>query len=67
MALTTCNECGNQVSTTADFCPHCGYRFQTTKNKTIGCLLLLFRLVIYIGLAYLVLRIAMCVADVYYV
>ena len=25
MALEKCPECGGQLSTTARFCPHCGY------------------------------------------
>lgn len=33
MALKKCKECGNEVSTNADSCPHCGARL---KNK-MGC------------------------------
>lgn len=28
MSLTSCDECGQQVSTTADTCPHCGRPFR---------------------------------------
>lgn len=28
MSLTSCKECGGQVSTTADACPHCGHPFR---------------------------------------
>lgn len=26
MALINCNECGKEISTGADACPHCGYK-----------------------------------------
>jgi hypothetical protein len=37
MALTVCKECGNQVSTKADACPHCGAK-QKRRISTLGCL-----------------------------
>lgn len=36
MALKQCKECGNEVSTKADNCPHCGARVKA--KKRIGCL-----------------------------
>jgi hypothetical protein len=32
MALTACRECGGQVSTSAEVCPHCGIRAPTASN-----------------------------------
>ena len=26
MALINCKECGKELSDSAEFCPHCGYR-----------------------------------------
>ena len=34
MALRKCKECGKEVSTKADLCPHCGAK---QKRKGIGC------------------------------
>ncbi|MEN6475661.1 MAG: zinc-ribbon domain-containing protein [Syntrophaceae bacterium] len=34
MALKKCKECGNEVSTKADKCPHCGAKVK----GNIGCL-----------------------------
>jgi len=34
MALTRCKECGREVSTKAEVCPHCGV---VVKKKTSGC------------------------------
>jgi len=34
MALKKCKECGKEVSTKADLCPHCGAK---QKRKNIGC------------------------------
>lgn len=49
MALTTCPECGREVSDTAVMCPHCGKTFnkQIAKNsasvrKVMFCLLIGF-------------------------
>lgn len=51
MALIKCPECGMQISTQADRCPHCG---APAKKKTGGCALLvavLFGVVLVVGLA----------------
>ena len=32
MAMVKCNECGNQLSTTASKCPHCG----ASSDKAVG-------------------------------
>ena len=34
MALTTCPECGKEMSTEAEFCPNCGYQQRETGRKT---------------------------------
>ena len=34
MAIMKCPECGNEVSSSADFCPHCGYKLKTNDNVT---------------------------------
>jgi hypothetical protein len=36
MALTTCRECGEQISTEAKTCPSCGIK--SPERKPIGCL-----------------------------
>lgn len=36
MALTTCPECNNAVSSEASKCPHCGYIFKTSSNSTMN-------------------------------
>lgn len=36
MALTTCRECGKQVSTDAKTCPHCGTSAPTKKKARGG-------------------------------
>jgi hypothetical protein len=33
MAMTTCRECGHQISTTAASCPSCGAMPKTTSSK----------------------------------
>jgi len=35
MALTKCKECGQQISSKAESCPHCGVK---VKAESIGCL-----------------------------
>jgi len=55
MALRPCKECGNEISTDAKICPHCGKR--TGMSKSSGCLLI-FALII------LVLIILAKIADV---
>jgi hypothetical protein len=45
MALKICKECGNQISTSADQCPHCG-----KKNRSgCGIFLLIFFFIIIIA------------------
>ena len=34
MSLITCPECGGKVSTTADACPHCGWRLDKARAAT---------------------------------
>ena len=34
MALMKCPECGNDVSTSAETCPHCGYRLKPSSHTT---------------------------------
>lgn len=46
MALTTCNECGEQISTAAKTCPKCGKR-RTTRLT-------------WLGLAFIVILVAYC-------
>lgn len=48
MALISCPECGQAVSTDADSCPHCGYRMHSTRGQkdiATGCGIILFWLV----------------------
>lgn len=35
MALLSCPECGNEVSSNADFCPQCGYSFKTQSQRKV--------------------------------
>lgn len=37
MALIKCRECGKEVSTKADVCPHCGAPQKKQQRKPIGC------------------------------
>lgn len=41
MALTTCEECGKDLSTEAKTCPHCGYRPRRTSIVTWAVLILI--------------------------
>lgn len=38
MAMTTCKECGGELSTKADACPRCGAKVQRTGCAAWGCL-----------------------------
>ena len=40
MAMIKCSECGNEVSTTADSCPHCGanVKKKEANNKILDLL-----------------------------
>jgi zinc-ribbon domain len=44
MALRPCKECGQQISSDAKFCPHCGKKRSTTAG--VGCLVLLGLLIL---------------------
>lgn len=37
MALTTCKDCGSEISHSAKTCPHCGAR-RPTERFTVNCL-----------------------------
>jgi predicted amidophosphoribosyltransferase len=39
MALKTCRDCGNEVSSAADTCPHCGRPLKRASQFLIGLLL----------------------------
>lgn len=42
MAMTKCKECGNEVSTKADSCPHCGAKLKREGiGAGSGCLVIL--------------------------
>jgi predicted nucleic acid-binding Zn ribbon protein len=36
MALTTCKECENQISSSAEVCPHCGFTIEKNRVKKQG-------------------------------
>jgi len=36
MALTTCKECKNQISSSAGVCPHCGFTIEKNRVKKQG-------------------------------
>lgn len=40
MALKKCKECGNEISTDAKVCPHCGKKQPPKMRTQIGCLIL---------------------------
>ena len=42
MALIICKECGKEVSNTAKFCPHCGYRNLQKNGGKLGVTSLVF-------------------------
>lgn len=41
MAMTTCRECGGELSTKAEACPKCGAKVQRTSIIALGCLTVL--------------------------
>lgn len=46
MAMIKCSECGNEVSTTADSCPHCGAKIKKKEaNNSVLDILCLFSLI----------------------
>jgi hypothetical protein len=49
MALTTCKDCGNQVSTDARACPKCGRQLpaRTSVARIVGLLLILLVVPVY--------------------
>lgn len=46
MALKKCKECGNEISSDAKVCPHCGKKQPPTKRAKLGCLILLMVILI---------------------
>jgi ribosomal protein L40E len=46
MALKPCRECGQEVSTDAKSCPHCGTKHPTGKRKPLGCGMLILVIVL---------------------
>lgn len=52
MALTTCRECGNPLSTKADACPRCG---GVTPKNAVGCcatsIIALLAVLVYLALS----------------
>ena len=36
MALINCKECGKEVSDSAEFCPHCGFKCNHEENQSVG-------------------------------
>lgn len=36
MALIKCPECGREISTLAETCPHCGYPIKNTQKKVVS-------------------------------
>ena len=42
MALILCKECGKEISDTAKFCPHCGYRKLQNNGGKLGVTSLVF-------------------------
>ncbi|MGA9591266.1 MAG: hypothetical protein WBV11_15660 [Salegentibacter sp.] len=47
MALTNCKECGNQLSTKAEKCPHCGAKVKKGNNS--GLITVLIVIMLFIG------------------
>src|SRR5262245_36640079 len=50
MALKACRECGQQVSTRAETCPHCGVRSPVRGNAVTAAIRGLLRLVFFMGI-----------------
>jgi len=38
MAIEKCPECGNQISSKASFCPHCGAPYSKYQDRSVGVL-----------------------------
>lgn len=36
MALINCKECGKELSDSADFCPHCGFKYNHEEEQSVG-------------------------------
>jgi RNA polymerase subunit RPABC4/transcription elongation factor Spt4 len=41
MALLTCHECGNSISSTANRCPHCGGVTKRAQRNTVAILVIM--------------------------
>ena len=77
MALITCKECGNEISSAASACPHCGAPVEKkARCKAAGILFNLLAILSFIGITYYlgwvresplfgVLFLAVCVAFVF--
>jgi hypothetical protein len=56
MSITKCKECGGDVSTKAETCPHCGYRIRKNTGAQILSALIMIgfgALIIYASLSLL--------------
>lgn len=40
MALVKCSECGEEISSTAQKCPHCGVAPKNAMNVTLGLIVI---------------------------
>lgn len=49
MAIIKCPECGQSMSDSAKFCPHCGYQNKKGNNKTLATVLLFCSVICLVG------------------
>lgn len=49
MAMTTCKECGSELSTKAEACPKCGAKVPRTSAAASGCLVIVVFIAVLVG------------------
>ncbi len=49
MAIINCPECGQSISDSTKYCPHCGYQSKKRCNKTLATILLICSVMCLVG------------------
>jgi len=58
MALINCEECGHEISISAESCPQCGHVPQDAKDRKVALIGGLFKAALWFALAFVLLLIA---------